>query len=1519
MFFLSISLLISAQAPTQISYQGVARNSSGTVISNQQIAIKFDIRQSSASGAVVFTEQHTGAAGVTTNAFGLFTTYIGSINNLGVVNWANGPFFIEVSIDPANGTAYSSLGSQQLMSVPFALYAQTSGNSSSNPTITINSPNTISNPSVGVYSITVPSSSLSLNNNSLTISNGNTVVLPTATYSAGNGIDISGGIISNTLVPITPTININAPNSVTNSSTGTYDIFIPAGSVYTLTSNSNTITLNNGTSVSSVTVPAVSYYTISANSNTITLDNGTAITTATVPVAALYTLSASSNSITLNNGSSVSTVTVPVYSAGNGIDISPSGVISNTAPAVSTTITSGGVVNVTPTGSNSYLIDVPAPSFSYNPGTNELTLTQNGATTTATLNGTGSNTVSITGAGMASVNPTTGSSFTVSVPNPTLSVNSGSISISNGNAVSLPVQTLSVGGGSIAISGGNAVAIPSSSTTLVQGSNVTLNQSGSTYTISAPAYSISLPGGNVAQITNGITTSTAPISPTNLTLSGSNNNILSAGGNTIGLNTYTVGNNLNISGGPNYTISAASYSLSANSNTLTLSNGAAVTTVTVPQQTLPLLTYTNTAAGGVLQSGPITNTVSIPNYTLSNTSNTITLNNGTVNSTAIVPVPTLTLVGSTLQSGPTTNTVSLSGIGGIYGGSGAIPTGSTTVTVATNTLTFLSGTTTNKSIANFYGGGITGTHLAIGHITTNPATIKLLGSVNTTPVDYGYVSGSSNGISMSGGASSNGLFVTNSAEVGVGTYTTGTGKFVVTSAASSTAPTAHFRETGVSQLVRLKLSNTNVSGKYFEIASDNNGTDVNAAFSVNYHNGSNYRPVFLITGDYKAVVHNLNTALASLHVMDTTNNGGGIASEGFNKPGVLVLARNNQPGFGSRLAVSAGDELGRISFSGYAGGTYGSGPKIFARAMEAYTGSGNGSELVFTTVPIGTTSQLEVMKLQSNGNVVINPNQYANAILNVRGSMRLDSTLTMSGHNNIPFQSPLNEGRIYFDRPSGKFKVSENGGAYVDLISPGANIWSSGVNTVFLANTINKVGIGTTTPSSLLHVVSSVPAPSNFILGNVNQPNIEWEWRVDGLSNLSLNNENNGSPFTSLFLANTGKIGINTTSPSAQLAIVNTFTSSEGVFIDNNSNTHGIRVYQAGTGDGIYAHINNSLAGAGFAGITNSNGTFFSGENVGTGSVASFNINNTSNGNYVLNATTNGFGKAIQASAAGGYAIYASNSSSTTATIFAENSGISNTAFFQAGQGTAIYARNTSTVGNSVMELSSYGNGSALQVYKNTGSTGSVASFANFETSNGSDAVIISNTGAANSLYVAKPAGSTTGSAAKIDNISTANFADVLLVSNNGGGAAIHAITGPTVTGGSNTALWVESGHLKATGTSVTTGSLNVSGGFVTPSFAPILTNCNDVKGTFSFTTSATGIVAGGYIELEIKFSKPYSVAPTVVASPVTDLQGLNYMVTNVTTSSFFVRVYRSSNTNITLPTTIINGSMFKFNYLVIE
>src|SRR6478752_1591109 len=94
--FLLLVKLLNAQSPQKISYQGVARNASGAVLSNTTIAVKFDIHRSSPQGTIVFTEQHQGAAGLVTNTFGLFTTAIGSISNLEGIDWSNGPFFMEV-------------------------------------------------------------------------------------------------------------------------------------------------------------------------------------------------------------------------------------------------------------------------------------------------------------------------------------------------------------------------------------------------------------------------------------------------------------------------------------------------------------------------------------------------------------------------------------------------------------------------------------------------------------------------------------------------------------------------------------------------------------------------------------------------------------------------------------------------------------------------------------------------------------------------------------------------------------------------------------------------------------------------------------------------------------------------------------------------------------------------------------------------------------------------------------------------------------------------------------------------------------------------------------------------------------------------------------------------------------------------------------------------------------------------------------------------------------------------------
>ncbi len=117
-----------AQAPDGINYQAVIRNLSGSLIANTTIAIRIQIKQTSASGTIVFQERHS----VTTSAQGVVNLVIGQGTllggNISTINWATGPYFVSLGVSFTNGTNYLDYGSQQLMSVPYALYAKNAGN-----------------------------------------------------------------------------------------------------------------------------------------------------------------------------------------------------------------------------------------------------------------------------------------------------------------------------------------------------------------------------------------------------------------------------------------------------------------------------------------------------------------------------------------------------------------------------------------------------------------------------------------------------------------------------------------------------------------------------------------------------------------------------------------------------------------------------------------------------------------------------------------------------------------------------------------------------------------------------------------------------------------------------------------------------------------------------------------------------------------------------------------------------------------------------------------------------------------------------------------------------------------------------------------------------------------------------------------------------------------------------------------------------------------------------------------------
>jgi hypothetical protein len=130
-FFLFIMIalpgIIIAQSPQSFQYQAVVRNSAGTPVVSQNVGVRISILQGSVSGSAVYTETHSSS----TNALGIVTLAVGSgvvqSGNFTTINWAAGPYFLKLQIDPAGGTSYVDMGATQLLSVPYALYAAQSG------------------------------------------------------------------------------------------------------------------------------------------------------------------------------------------------------------------------------------------------------------------------------------------------------------------------------------------------------------------------------------------------------------------------------------------------------------------------------------------------------------------------------------------------------------------------------------------------------------------------------------------------------------------------------------------------------------------------------------------------------------------------------------------------------------------------------------------------------------------------------------------------------------------------------------------------------------------------------------------------------------------------------------------------------------------------------------------------------------------------------------------------------------------------------------------------------------------------------------------------------------------------------------------------------------------------------------------------------------------------------------------------------------------------------------------------
>ena len=123
----AITIVASAQAPQGFNYQATVRNNSGQLLVNQIVLVKFKILQNSSTGTIVYSETQT----ANTDDLGHIALVVGqgtaTVGTFASIYWASGTYYMGIELN--TGTGYVEMGTTQLLSVPYALYANSSGNS----------------------------------------------------------------------------------------------------------------------------------------------------------------------------------------------------------------------------------------------------------------------------------------------------------------------------------------------------------------------------------------------------------------------------------------------------------------------------------------------------------------------------------------------------------------------------------------------------------------------------------------------------------------------------------------------------------------------------------------------------------------------------------------------------------------------------------------------------------------------------------------------------------------------------------------------------------------------------------------------------------------------------------------------------------------------------------------------------------------------------------------------------------------------------------------------------------------------------------------------------------------------------------------------------------------------------------------------------------------------------------------------------------------------------------------------
>lgn len=122
---LSSAFALHAQAPAKVNYQAVIRNTANQLVTGSPIGMRIAILKGSTTGSAVYLETHipiTNSNGLASVEIGNGTVVNGSFTG---IDWSTGPYFIKTDVDPSGGTNYTITNTTQLLSVPYALHANT--------------------------------------------------------------------------------------------------------------------------------------------------------------------------------------------------------------------------------------------------------------------------------------------------------------------------------------------------------------------------------------------------------------------------------------------------------------------------------------------------------------------------------------------------------------------------------------------------------------------------------------------------------------------------------------------------------------------------------------------------------------------------------------------------------------------------------------------------------------------------------------------------------------------------------------------------------------------------------------------------------------------------------------------------------------------------------------------------------------------------------------------------------------------------------------------------------------------------------------------------------------------------------------------------------------------------------------------------------------------------------------------------------------------------------------------------